>query len=104
MQNRDIYLMILGMTLVTYLPRVLPAFLMGRIRLSAQVEHFLQLIPYTAMTALIFPGVLTVDAQRWYIGVAGGLAAALLAWRKCPVMVCVLAAIATEFLCFWLLP
>ena len=56
------------------------------------------------MTALIFPGVLTVDAQRWYIGVAGGLAAALLAWRKCPVMVCVLAAIATEFLCFWLLP
>ena len=35
MQNRDIYLMILGMTLVTYLPRVLPAFLMGRIRLSA---------------------------------------------------------------------
>ena len=28
MQNRDIYLMILGMTLVTYLPRVLPAFLM----------------------------------------------------------------------------
>ena len=32
MQNRDIYLMILGMTLVTYLPRVLPAFLMGRIR------------------------------------------------------------------------
>lgn len=40
MQNRDIYLMILGMTLVTYLPRVLPAFLMGRIRLSARVEHF----------------------------------------------------------------
>ena len=28
MQNRDIYLMILGMTLVNYLPRVLPAFLM----------------------------------------------------------------------------
>ena len=29
MQNRDIYLMILGMTLVTYLPRVLPAFFDG---------------------------------------------------------------------------
>ena len=45
MQNRDIYLMILGMTLVTYLPRVLPAFLMGRIRLNARVEHFVRLIP-----------------------------------------------------------
>jgi len=63
MQNRDIYLMILGMTLVTYLPRVLPTFLMGRIRLSARVEHFLQLIPYTAMTALVFPGVFSVDAN-----------------------------------------
>ena len=29
MQNRDIYLMILGMTLVTYLPRVLPALFDG---------------------------------------------------------------------------
>ena len=82
MQNRDIYLMILGMTLVTYLPRVLPAFLMGRIRLSARVEHFLQLIPYTAMTALVFPGVFAV---------AGGLA-----WKKCPIIVCVLAAVAVE--------
>ena len=71
MQNRDIYLMILGMTLVTYLPRVLPAFLMGRIRLSARVEHFLQLIPYTAMTALVFPGVFSVDANP-VLGVVGG--------------------------------
>ena len=74
MQNRDIYLMILGMTLVTYLPRVLPAFLMGRIRLSARVEHFLQLIPYTAMTALVFPGVFSVDANP-VLGVVGAAVA-----------------------------
>ena len=72
MQNRDIYLMILGMSLVTYLPRVLPAFLMGRIRLSARVERFLQLIPYTAMTALVFPGVFTVDANPQHrVGIHG---------------------------------
>lgn len=81
MQNRDIYLMILGMTLVTYLPRVLPAFLMGRIRLSARVEHFLQLIPYTAMTALVFPGVFTVDANP-VLGVVGAAVAGGLAWKK----------------------
>ena len=86
MQNRDIYLMILGMTLVTYLPRVLPAFLMGRIRLSARVEHFLQLIPYTAMTALVFP----------VLGVVGAAVAGGLAWKKCPIIVCVLAAVAVE--------
>lgn len=89
MQNRDIYLMILGMTLVTYLPRVLPAFLMGRIRLSARVEHFLQLIPYTAMTALVFPGVFSVDANP-VLGVVGAAVAGGLAWKKCPIIVCVL--------------
>lgn len=81
MQNSDIYLMILGMTLVTYLPRVLPAFLMGRIRLSARVEHFLQLIPYTAMTALVFPGVFSVDANP-VLGVVGAAVAGGLAWKK----------------------
>ena len=81
MQNRDIYLMILGMTLVTYLPRVLPAFLMGRIRLSARVEHFLQLIPYTAMTALVFPGVFSVDANP-VLGVVGAAVAGGLAWKN----------------------
>lgn len=95
MQNRDIYLMILGMTLVTYLPRVLPAFLMGRIRLSARVEHFLQLIPYTAMTALVFPGVFSVGANP-VLGVVGAAVAGGLAWKKCPIIVCVLAAVAVE--------
>ena len=95
MQNRDIYLMILGMTLVTYLPRVLPAFLMGRIRLNARVEHFLQLIPYTAMTALVFPGVFSVDANP-VLGVVGAAVAGGLAWKKCPIIVCVLAAVAVE--------
>lgn len=83
MQNSDIYLMILGMTLVTYLPRVLPAFLMGRIRLSARVERFLQLIPYTAMTALVFPGVFSVDTNP-VLGVVGAAVAGGLAWKKVP--------------------
>lgn len=77
------------------LPRVLPAFLMGRIRLNARVEHFLQLIPYTAMTALVFPGVFSVDANP-VLGVVGAAVAGGLAWKKCPIIVCVLAAVAVE--------
>ena len=95
MQNRDIYLMILGMTLVTYLPRVLPAFLMGRIRLSARVEHFLQLIPYTAMTALHFPGVFSLHANPLLRVEAAALAAAQ-ASKKRHIIFCVLAAVAVE--------
>ena len=71
-------LLILGMALVTFLPRVIPAFLVDRIHLNRYLERYLRLIPYTAMTALIFPGVLSVDPLRWYVGVIGAVVAILL--------------------------
>jgi hypothetical protein len=51
------------------------------------------------MSALIFPGVFTVDANP-IIGIVGGAVAALLAWKKQPVMTCVLAAIAADFVLY----
>ena len=92
----DILILVLGMTLVTYTPRMLPAVLLEKLRFGSKAEKFLQLIPYTAMAALVFPGILTMDAARPYIGLAGGAAAALLAWKRLPVIVCVLAAIAVD--------
>ena len=92
----DILILVLGMTLVTYIPRMLPAVLLEKLRFGSKAEKFLQLIPYTAMAALVFPGILTMDAARPYIGLAGGAAAALLAWKRLPVIVCVLAAIAVD--------
>lgn len=95
----DVMLLVLGMALVTHIPRALPAVLLERLKLGPKLEKFLNLIPYTAMAALIFPGVLTVDSNP-FIGIAGGLTALLLAWRKCPLMVCVLAAIGVDFLLY----
>ncbi|MBQ8333272.1 MAG: AzlD domain-containing protein [Clostridia bacterium] len=99
MSGLEYALLILGMTLVTYLPRAVPAILVNRVKFSGKTEKFLKLIPYTAMAALIFPGVFTVD-ENPLIGIVGGAAAAVLAWRKCPVMVCVLAAIAVDFMLY----
>lgn len=98
--NTRVLLLILGMTAVTYLPRALPAVLLEKLRFGARMEQFLQLIPYTAMAALIFPGILTVDPQRPYIGIVGGLVAGVLAWKKLPLMVCVLAAILVDLLLY----
>ena len=95
----DVLILVLGMTLVTYIPRALPAVLMDRMKLGPKVEKFLNLIPYTAMAALIFPGVITVDATP-VIGIAGGITALLLAWRRFPLMVSVLAAIAVDFVLY----
>ena len=76
MLNPSVLLLILGMALVTYIPRALPAIWMERLHFGPRFEKFLNLIPYTAMAALIFPGVLTVDSGRPWIGLVGAAAAA----------------------------
>ncbi len=98
--NYEIMIMIIGMTAVTYIPRVLPAVFISKFKFSPKFEKFLRLIPYTAMSALIFPGVFSVDAERPYIGIAGGITAALLAWKKLPVMACVVAGIAVDMIIY----
>ena len=94
--NYSVILLILGMAIVTYIPRALPGVVIGRLRFSPKVEKFLRLIPYTAMAALIFPGILTVDVNHMEIGIVGGAVAGILAWLKCPVIGCVVAAIAAN--------
>ena len=102
MDSSKIGLLIAIMAILNYLPRAIPAVLVDKLKFGNKVDKFLNLIPYTAMAALIFPGVFTVDANNFAIGIVGVAVAALLAWRKCPVTVCVLAAIAADFLLYWL--
>ena len=77
-------IVIIGCTLVTFIPRLIPALFIDRLDFSPKVDKFLNLIPYTALAALICPGVLTVDNQLWYIGLIGAIVAAGLAWKKVP--------------------
>ena len=77
-------LVILGCALVTFIPRLIPALFIDKLNFSPKLEKFLNLIPYTALAALICPGVLTVDNQLWYIGLIGAIVAAGLAWKKVP--------------------
>ncbi|WP_297824415.1 AzlD domain-containing protein [uncultured Methanobrevibacter sp.] len=79
-----IMIVILGCAVVTFIPRLIPALCIDRLNFSPKVEKFLNLIPYTALAALICPGVLTVDNQLWYIGLIGAVVAAGLAWKKVP--------------------
>ena len=98
MNNTEYFLLVFGMTLVTYLPRLIPSLIIDKMRFGANTEKFLRLIPFTAITSLIFPGVFFVDGANPLIGIVGALTAAVLAWRGFPVMVCVLAAIAVNFI------
>ena len=77
-------LVILGCAVVTFIPRLIPALFIDKLDFPPKVEKFLNLIPYTALAALICPGVLTVDNQLWYIGLIGAIVAAALALKKVP--------------------
>ncbi len=74
------YGLIACMAVVTFLPRMIPGFLVDKIKINRYFECFLRLIPYTAMTALVFPGVLSLDPSRWYVGVIGATVAIVLGW------------------------
>ena len=70
---------ILGMALVTYLPRLMPALFLDRFKFPDWFQNWLENIPYAALGALIFPGVLLVDKDQPVLGLIGGIIALILA-------------------------
>lgn len=100
MSTQDVCVLILAMAAVTYLPRALPVFFANKFQLGARAKKFFTLLPYTAMSALIFPGILRADAAHPLFGILGGIAAVFPAVKKCPLIVCVLAAVAVNCLLY----
>ncbi len=101
MLRLDVLLLLLGMSLVTYIPRMLPAAFVNKFNIGGKVEKFLKLIPYTAMATLIFPGILSTDPANMWIGAVGGAVAAIMAAKKCPMILCVFGAILTNFVIYF---
>lgn len=99
----EIIILVIGMALVTYIPRMLPSLIIDKVRLGRKTEKFLKLIPYTAMAALIFPGIIdALGPQNRAYSLIGAGVAATLAYVKCPVVICVIAAVTVDYLlvCF----
>ncbi len=98
----NIFLLIFCMMLVTYIPRMLPSLFVDKLYIGKKFRKFLELIPYTAMAALIFPGVIGVDANMWIVGVAGALVAVALSLiNKMPLTVVVVAAVLTDMAIYY---
>ena len=89
-----IWVMIAGMCVVTFVPRVIPLLLGRNLVLPAWIRRWLSFFPYAALGSLIFPGILTVVEGRPWIGLAAGGCAALLALKARNAVIPVLAAIA----------
>ena len=71
----NIWLIIILMAAVTFLPRIIPLLILRDRRLPPVLKRFLDAIPYAALGALIFPGVL--DAiPRMPVAAAAGMCTA----------------------------
>ncbi|TDL35371.1 AzlD domain-containing protein [Jeotgalibacillus sp. S-D1] len=95
------FILIIGMAIVTYIPRMLPLTLLEGIELPVFFQSVLRNIPYAVLGALIFPGILLIRQGDLWFGVAGTAAAFAIAWTGANVMIVVMGSIVV--LSFYLL-
>ncbi|MBU1249026.1 MAG: AzlD domain-containing protein, partial [Proteobacteria bacterium] len=85
MEQRLIFLTILGMALVTYLPRLAPAWLLSSRTLPPVVARFLSFVPTAVLSALLLPSLLVVEgrlnASPQNIFLWAAIPTLLVAWR-----------------------
>lgn len=94
----NILLLILGMALVTYIPRSLPFFFIDAKKIPSQIKNFLSFIPYTALGALIFPGVFSSIPAMPIAAIIGISFTILYTWRKGGIIIPVIGTILVTFL------
>jgi branched-subunit amino acid transport protein len=85
--------MIIGMGIVTFIPRMLPFIMFRGKELPPFLQGVLKNVPYATLGALIFPAVLYIQDDIWY-GVIGALAAFAVAFLGANVIVVVMGSIA----------
>ena len=93
-----ILVIIIGMSLATMVPRIIPGFLVDKLQFKPWVNRWLNAIPYAALGALVFPGILSVIPEEPVVGIIGGVVAVILAYFGLNVVLVVLGAILTVFL------
>ncbi|MBM7868367.1 AzlD domain-containing protein [Heliobacterium gestii] len=94
-----LFSLVLAMGLVTYLPRMLPLALLRHMKLPPLAHRFLRFIPFAALGALIFPGILSsTGSDQVAAATAGGITAVLLALFEMNLILVVAGGIAGAFL------
>ncbi|KXG10090.1 AzlD domain-containing protein [Anoxybacillus rupiensis] len=88
----DIIWMIIGMGMVTYIPRMLPLAVFHRVKLPPFLQGVLKNVPYAILGALIVPGIFLLDEDPWF-GVLGFVSAVVVAWFGANIIIVVLASV-----------
>jgi branched-subunit amino acid transport protein len=98
------FILVLGMSVVTMIPRMVPAFLAGRWTPPRRVRQWLDAVPYAALGALIVPGIFQSDPGDLTTGAAAAVAALVAALLRAPVFVVGIASVVGAILPRLILP
>jgi branched-subunit amino acid transport protein len=83
----------------TYIPRMLPLVLLQNVSLPSYINRFMRFIPYAALGALIFPGVLSsTGANHQEAAIVGCMIASGLAWLEMNLILVVVGGIFGAFI------
>ncbi|GAB6098221.1 AzlD domain-containing protein [Halanaerocella petrolearia] len=93
----SLWLLIIGMAVVTYIPRMFPLVLLQKIKLPSFIKQILEFIPYAALGALIFPGILS-STGTVQSAMLGGMVAIILAFYRFNLLLIVLSSILGVYL------
>ncbi len=93
-----IFIIIIGMSLVTMIPRIIPAFIVEKFVFKDWINRWLSAIPYAALGAMIFPGILYVKDNNPSVGIIGGIVAIILAFLGLNIVFVVVGAIIAVYL------
>ena len=92
MENENILLIIIGMSLVTYIPRMLPFLFFDKIEFPPFIKSILKNLRFAVLGALIFPGILTINEDPLF-GIIGGSTAFIISFAGFDIIYVVLGSI-----------
>ena len=96
--NNNTMLLIFGMSVVTYLPRLLPFLFLSNRKISGRLNTFLKCIPAAAIGALIIPSVLTATPEMPAAAVVGMIFTLILGWWRGGIILPVLGSVFVTYI------
>ncbi len=87
----NIWLIIIGMGIITYMIRLTPILLLEQVGMRSEIQQALKFVPAAVLSAIVFPELLmpggTFDFSLGNERLLAGLLAAVVAWRTKNVLV-----------------
>ncbi|MBN8209220.1 AzlD domain-containing protein [Bacillus sp. NTK071] len=90
--SSSMLLIILGLAIVTYIPRMVPLVFFKSENIPSSVQNVLKNVPFAILGALIFPGVLTISDNIMF-GLIGAGAAFLAAYLGANLIIVVMVSV-----------